>query len=134
MNVKKLLENETLKRAALLLAEKRFQLMENPGDGMLFEQTIGMVHMAYGVVDDGYALKTLYDYYVRQLGRPLPKPGDAVLYYDPMGGQPKPAKVVESLDSTTLDQPKLVRCECGGQVLELQDRHIYLRLYWNERS
>lgn len=131
MNVKKLLENEFLKKAALLLAERRLQLMENPGDDMLFEQTVGMTQMAYGIVNDSYALKILYEYYCHKLDRPLPRPGETVLYYDPLDDhRPKPAKVIESRDSMSLDRPKLVKFECEDQVLELQDRHIYLRLYW----
>ena len=134
MNVKKLLENEYLKKAALLLAERRLQLMENPGDDTLFEQTVGMVHLAYGAFNN-YDLKALYDYYSYKLDQPLPKPGEMVLYYDPLENhQPKQAKVVKSRDSATLDRPKLVKCECEGQVLELQDRHIYLLLYWDARG
>ena len=130
MNVKQLLENQLLKNAALLLAEKRIQLLQTPGDDIGFAQAIGMTQMAYELFDD-YALKTLYDYYCHKLGRPLPRSGETVFYYDPLDGhRPKPAKVVESLDSATLDRPKLVKFECEGQVLEVQDRHIYLLLYW----
>jgi len=130
MNVKQLLKDYQLKKAALLLAEKRFQLRENPGDDTLFEQTVGMVHMAYEVFNN-YGLKALCDYYCHKLDQPLPKSGETVLYYDPLDDhQPKQARVIESLDSTTLDRPKLVKCECDGQVLEIQDQHIYLLLYW----
>ncbi len=129
MTVKQLLEDHFLKRAALLLAEKRLQVLRNPGDDIGFAQAIGMTQMAYEVFDD-YALKTLYDYYCHKLDK-LPKPGETVLYYDPLDDhQPKPAKVIESLDSTTIDRPKLVKFECEGQILEVQDRHIYLLLYW----
>lgn len=130
MNVKQLLKDYSLKKAALLLAEKRLQLMGHSGDDIGFAQAIGMTQMAYELFDD-YALKTLYDYYCHKLGRPLPRSGETVFYYDPLDDhRPKPAKVVESLDSATLDRPKLVKCECEGQVLEIQDRHIYLLLYW----
>lgn len=135
MNVKQLLENEVIKKAALLLAEKRLQLLQTPGDDIGFAQAVGMTQMVYEIVDNDYALKSLYDYYCHKLDQPLPKPGETVLYYDPLDDhQPKPAKVVESRDSMTLDRPKLVKCECDDQVLELQDQHIYLLLYWNERS
>jgi len=134
MNVKKLLENELLKKAALLLAEQRLQLMENPGDDLGFAQAVGMTQMAYELLNN-YALKSLYEYYCQKLDQPLPKPGETVLYYDPIDDhQPKQARVIESRDSTTLDRPKLVKCECDDQVLEIQDRHIYLLLYWDERS
>src|SRR5690606_9731788 len=107
MDVKELLKDYSLKKAALLLAERRLQLMENPGDDTLFEQTVGMVHMAYGVFNN-YGLKALYDYYIRQLEKPLPKPGEIVLFYDRIDGQPKQARVIESRDSMTLDRPKMV--------------------------
>jgi len=126
MNVKQLLENPLLKKAALLLAEKRLQLLRTPGDDIGFAQAVGMTQMAYEVVDNDYALQTLYDYYCHKLGRPLPRSGETVFYYDPLDDhRPKPANVVEALD-----RPKLVKFECEGQVLEVQDRHIYLLLYW----
>ena len=113
MDVKELFKDHSLKKAALLLAERCLQLGEPP------------------VVFKNHDLKALYDYYIFKLGRPLPKPGEMVLYYDPLEDhQPKQAKVVESLDSATLDRPKRIRCECDDQVLELQDQHIYLLLYW----
>ena len=131
MHVKQLLENEVMKKAALLLAEKRLQLLRTPGDDIGFAQAVGMTQMAYEVVDNDYALQSLYDYYCQKLDEPLPEPGETVLYYDPLDDhRPKPAHVVEVLDSTTLDRPKLVKFECEGQVLEVQDRHIYLLLYW----
>jgi len=111
MNVKQLFRDYQLKEAALLLAERCLQLGESP-------------------VFKNPALKAMYDYYSSRLVQPLPKPGDTVLCYDPIADQLKPAKVVESWDSMSLDRPKLVKFECGGQVLELQDRHIYLLLYW----
>jgi len=111
MSIKDLFRDYQLKEAALLLAERCLQLGESP-------------------VFSNHDLKALYDYYCHKLGQPLPKPGDTVLCYDPIDDQFKPAKVVESRDSRTLDQPKLIKCECDDQVLELQDRHIYLLLYW----
>lgn len=111
MNIKELFKDYSLKKAALLLAERYFQLGETP-------------------VFKNHDLKALYDYYISKLDRPLPKPGDTVLFYDPIDGQPKQARVIESWDSMTLDRPKLVKCECEEQVLELKDQHIYLLLYW----
>lgn len=125
MNVKSLFENYSLKKAALLLAEQRLQLRESPGDDMLFEQVIGMTQMAYEIFD-GYSLKALYDYYCHQLDQPLPKPGETVLYYDPIDGhQPKTAKVVEYND-----WPKLVKIECNSRTIEICDRYVHLYLYW----
>ena len=112
MDVKQLFADYSLKTAALFVAERCLQLGENP-------------------VFNNRDLKAMYDYYICQLDQPLPKPGQVVLYYDPLDDhRPKPARVIESLDSMTLDRPKLVRCECDDQILELQDRHIYLLLYW----
>jgi len=111
MNVKQLFRDYQLKEAALLLAERCLQLGESP-------------------VFKNPALKTMYDYYSSRLVQPLPKPGDTVLFYDPIDDQFKPAKVVESRDSMSLDQPKLIKCECEGQTLKLQDQHIYRLLYW----
>lgn len=125
MNVKNLLENYQLKKAALLLAEQRLQLRENPGDDLALSQAIGMTQMAYEIFDD-YALKTLYDHYCYQLDQPLPKPGETVLYYDPIDGhQPKTAKVVEYND-----WPKLVKIEYNNRTIEICDRYVHLYLYW----
>lgn len=112
MDVKELFKDHSLKKAALLLAERCLQLGETP-------------------VFKNHDLKALYDHYCHKLDRPLPKPGETVFFYDPLDDhRPKPARVIESRDSTTLDRPKLVKCECEGQVLELKDQHIYLLLYW----
>lgn len=112
MNIKEIFRDYQLKHEALLLAEQHYQFRETPK------------------VFSNYGLKTLYDYYCHKLDQPLPKPGETVLYYDPIDDQPKPSRVIESLDSTTVDQPKRVMFECEEQTLELQDRHIYLLLYW----
>jgi len=130
MKLKELFRDVQLRMAALILAEQTYKVIENPGDDELYAQETGMRKLAYGIFNND-ALTLMYGHYCRRLGQPLPKPGETVLYYDPLDDhRPKPAKVIESKDSTTLEQPKMIKCECEGQVLKLQDQHIYRLLYW----
>lgn len=124
MNAKNLFGNYALKKAALLLAEQKLQLRENPGDDLALAQVTGMVQMAYEIFDVA-AFETLYNYYCHQLDQSLPRPGETVLYYDPIGHQPKQAKVVERSD-----WPKWVRVECDNRIFEVCDRYVHLHLYW----
>lgn len=125
MNIKTLFKDFQLKRAALILAEHQRQLKENPGDDMRFAQVVGMVQMAYELLND-YDLKLLYDYYCHRLDQPVPTPGEKVLYYDPADRhQPKLAKVIESSE-----RPKLVKIECDNETFDVTNRDIYLFLYW----
>jgi len=128
MNVKQLLKDYQLKKAALLLAEQRRQLRENPGDELALAQAIGMTQMAYEVFNV-VAFETLYNYYCHKLDQSsLPKPGQTAFYYDPLEDYtPKLAKVIESSD-----WPKWVRIklECDNTTFDVTDRDIYLLLYW----
>ena len=125
MNVKELFRDIQLKKAALTLAEHQRQVKEKPGDDLLFAQVVGMTQMAYELFND-YDLKALYDYYSLRLDRPIPKPGEKVLYYDPSDRhQPKLAKVVDSTE-----WPRWMRVECDGTTFDVTDRDIYLFLYW----
>lgn len=125
MNPKNFFGVYPLKKAALLLAEHKLQLEENPGDDLSLAQINGMIQMAYEIFD-ATAFETLYNYYCYQLDQPLPKPGETVLYYDPIDGhQPKQAKVVEHND-----WPKWVRIKCDNRTIEVCDRFVHLHLYW----
>lgn len=125
MYIKTLFKDVQLKRAALLLAEQRRKLKENPGDDTLFAQVVGMTQMAYEIFND-YDLKLLYEYYCLRLDQPVPKPGEKVLFYDPTNiHQPKLAKVVESSD-----WPKWVRIEYDDRTFDVTDRDVDLFLYW----
>lgn len=125
MYIKTIFKDFRLRKAALLLAEQRRKLKENPGDDLLFAQVVGMVQMAYEVLND-YDLKLLYEYYCHRLDQPVPESGEKVLYYDPADRhQPKLAKVVESSE-----WPKWVRCECDGTTFDVTDRDVDLFLYW----
>src|SRR5690606_7741771 len=124
MNVKELFRDIQLKKAALTLAEHQRQVKEKPGDDLLFAQAAGMHLMAFELLNN-YDLKFMYDYYCRRLDQLMPKPGETVLYYDPMGDDPTQARVVASTN-----WPQWVMIECDGQLLEVSGRDIYLQLYW----
>src|SRR5690606_4825376 len=98
MYIKTLFKDFQLKRAALLLAEQRHKLKENPGDDMLFAQVVGMTQMAYEIFND-YDLKLLYEYYCHKLDQEFPKPGEKVLFYDPTNiNQQKQEKLIDSTE------------------------------------
>jgi len=124
MNIKTLFKDVQLKKAALLLAEQQRQLKENPGDDLLFAQVVGMTQLAYELFND-YDLKFLYDYYRHKLDQLMPKPGETILYYDPMGDDPTQARVVASTN-----WPQWVMIEFDGQIMEVSGKDIYLQLYW----